>query len=106
MHNGPWLSADVQARIETPLITLIEADLEEQKATNIIKVEIWRNLSQATLETYKFNMYNFDDGQPEECLALLRNWKIATDGNGTTSPSGRIIYLRTLLYGSSFREFN
>ena len=99
MHNGPWLSADVKARIETPLTTLVEADLEEQKATNIIKVDIWRNPSQATLETYKVNMYTFNDVQPEECLALLRNWKIATDRTGMTSPSGRITYLCTFLCG-------
>ena len=51
-------------------------------------------------------MYNFDKIKPEEFLALLINWKIATDGTGTTSPSGHINYLFTLLSGSSLREFD
>ena len=46
-------------------------------------------------------MYTFNNSQPEEFLALLRNWKITTDGTVTTSPSGMIIYLRTLLCGAS-----
>ena len=49
-------------------------------------------------------MPTFDDGQPEELPVLLRKWKIATDRTGTTSPSGLINYLRTLLRGSSLRE--
>ena len=50
-------------------------------------------------------MSTFDDGQPEELLALLRKFKIAIDGTGTTFPSGRINYLRVILCGSSLREF-
>ena len=51
-------------------------------------------------------MYTFGEGQPKECLALLRNWKIATDGTGTTSASGQINYLYTLLRGASLIELN
>ena len=36
----------------------------------------------------------------------MRNERIATDGTGTTSPSGRINYLPTLLRAASLREFN
>ena len=65
MNNEPWLSADVQACIEPPLIPLTKVKLEELHATNIIKVKIQRNPSQATLETYKMNMSTFNKGQPE-----------------------------------------
>ena len=51
-------------------------------------------------------MYTFDDGQPEEFLDLPRNWKITTDGTGTTSHSGWVDYLHTLLRGVSLKEFN
>ena len=66
-------------------------------------VVIRRNPSRATLETYKVNMSNFDDGKPKEFLALLRNRKIATDRTGMTSPSVSITYLCTLLRGESLR---
>ena len=66
MKNGPWLSADVQARIEPPYIPTIKVELEELHATHIINVNIQINPSQATLETYKMNMSTFNNGQPEE----------------------------------------
>ena len=47
-----------------------------------------KGASWAKPRPYKVNMYTFNDGQPEEFLALLRNWKITTDRTGTTSPSG------------------
>ena len=102
----PWLSADIQARTKPLLTPLIKAYLEEQKASNIIKVKIRRNLSQVTSETYKVNIYTFDDVQLEEFLMLLRNWKIATDITGTNSPSVWINDLCTLLCGSSLIEFD
>ena len=43
------------------------------------------------------NMFTFDGVQPEELLALLRNFKIAIDGIGTTTPTGRINYLLTIV---------
>ena len=78
-------------------------ELEELKPTHINNDDIWINPSQATRETYKTKMYNFDDGQPEELLVLLRNFKITMDGTGMTSPSGRINYLYMMLCGSSLR---
>ena len=63
--NGPCISAEIQAQIEPPLIPLIKAELEEQKATNIIKANIWRNPLQAASVTYTFNMYIFNDVQLE-----------------------------------------
>ena len=38
--SGPWFSAEIQDQIEPPPIPLIKMELEEQKGTNIIKVEI------------------------------------------------------------------
>ena len=60
---------------------------------------MWRNPTSATSEKYIINISTFEDGQPEEFLALLNNFKIAVDETGTTSPSGIINYLRTILYG-------
>ena len=57
-------------------------------------------------ETYNIHMYTFNDSQPEEFLPLLRNSKIVTDSTSTTSASGRINYLRTLLCGSSRIEID
>ena len=57
-------------------------------------------------EAYKINISTFDDGQPEEFLSLLRNFKIAIDVTGMTTGSGRMNYLRTMICVTSLREFN
>ena len=51
-------------------------------------------------------MNTFDDVKPEEFLSLLRNFKIWIDGTGTTTPSGRINYVRTMLRGKALRKFD
>ena len=56
-------------------------------------------------ETYKLNISTFDDGQPEEFLSLLRNFKIAIDVTGMTTGSGWINYLSTMICVTSLREF-
>ena len=65
-----------------------------------------RNPSQATSEKYNMNMSTFDNGQPEEFLVLLRNFKIAIDRTSMTMPTGRINYLCTMLREKSLREFD
>ena len=106
MKNGQWLGPYLKSCIETHLIPLIKVEPEELHATHIIKVKFQIHPSQATLETYKINISTFNDGQSEEFLALLRNFNIETDGAGTTTSSGCINYLRTMLRGTSLRELN
>ena len=65
-----------------------------------------RNPSSAASETYIINMNTLNYGQPEEFLALLNNFNIDIDGIGTTTPSGRINYLRTMLCRQVPRKFD
>ena len=103
MNNVGCISSDMQARIEPPPILLIKLEVDDNRKTHIIKVKMQRNPSSATSETYNVNMNTFDDDQPEEFLSLLRNFKITTDGTGTTTTSVRINYLRTMLCGKTLR---
>ena len=57
-------------------------------------------------ETCKINTSTFDYGQPEELLVLLRNFKIEIDRTGTTTASGQINYLHTMIRGKSLRELD
>ena len=47
-----------------------------------------RNPATSMSETYNINMSTFEDRQPEEFLALLKNFMIAIDGTGMMSASG------------------
>ena len=51
-------------------------------------------------------MATFENYQPEEFLGLLNNSRIEINGTGTTSVSGTIKYIRTMLHGESLREFD
>ena len=85
------------------LSNLSNLDLEDERVTHIVKVKMRRNPSSAESETYNINMNTFYDGQPGEFLALLNSFSIAIDGTGTTIPSVRINYLRTMLREQALR---
>ena len=46
-----------------------------------------RNPTLTMSETYNINMSTFEDYQPEDFLALLKNYKISIYGTGTMSLS-------------------
>ena len=104
--NDNWLTVYVQSRIEHLTNPLVEVEIEEARAINIIKVKVWRNPTSDNLETYNINISTFEDGQPEEFLALLNNFRTVIYGTGTMSPSGRINYLRTMLRWEALRELD
>lgn len=103
--NGQWLSADVQAYIEPPESPLIKVEPEEIRKKHY-QVRILEKPLTTASETCKINKSTFDYGQPEELLVLLRNFQIEIDGTGTTTASGRINYLHTMIRGTSLRELD
>ena len=58
-----------------------------------------QNPSNVTSETYELKIVTFENGQPEEFLQLMKNFKRAVDGTETTTTAGKINYLRTMLRG-------
>ena len=83
-----WLSADLQARIKPLPFILIKVELEKEREISIIKVKMLIKPVTTTSERYNINMSTFEDRQPEEFLALLKNFMIAIDGTGMMSASG------------------
>ena len=92
-HN--WLSADVQARTKPPPITIIKAELEEECASNIIKVNMGRKPALATSEKYELKMSTFENIQPEEFLTILKKSISQSMEQGLRQfLDGLIIYVR------------
>ena len=54
-----WISAGVQARITPLTILIIKVQLEEEHASNIIRVNMQKNLAIATSEIYSINIFTF-----------------------------------------------
>ena len=85
MNTSPiCLSAELQAWINPPPITLIKKEPDNVNEYDIIKIKILWNLSDANSETYELKIVTFEHDQPEEFLALMKNFNRAVDGTGKT----------------------
>ena len=106
-HTNPnWISADVQAHIGYLPIILIKAVIEDMKGCNIIKINICWNLALSASEAYELKVATFKNGKPEEFLVLMKRIKTSIDGAGTTSVSGRITYIQTMLREESIQKID
>ena len=64
MNNSPvWISAEVQARIKPPTISLINKDPPEANEYDIINIKMRLNPSDAASETYELKIVPFDHDQ-------------------------------------------
>ena len=57
----------------------------------------------ATSETYKLKVPTFKNSKPEEFLQMMKDFKTATYGTGTTFASGKINFLLSMLRGEALR---
>ena len=106
LHIENWIRAYIQSSIKPPPILLIKVELEEERTITLVKFKMRRNPDMATSETYNINIFTFKDGQLEDFLAILNNFKIIIYVTGTTSLPGRINYLRMILSGYALRLFD
>ena len=105
-HSHNCFIADVQACINPQTTLIIKVELEEERASRSIKVNMRKALASATSEMYKLKMATFKNVQLEKFLALLKSFRIAVNGTWTTSVSGSIEYLRTVLHGEAIIYFD
>ena len=59
------------------------------------------NLVSAASETYELKIATFNNGRPEESLALMKKFKANINGIGTIYMSGINNYLRTMICGEA-----
>ena len=55
-------------------------------------------------KTYEVKVPTFANGKPEYFLQMMKEFKTATNGTGTTSATGKSHFLRTVLHGKSLIE--
>ena len=107
MNISPvWLSAEVQARIEPPLIPLIKKYPKEVNEYDIINIKMRQNPSDVASEIYELKIVTFKHVQPEEFLQLMKNSKREFDSTVNITTAGKINYLRTILRGEALRDFD
>ena len=86
----------MQGRIEPPQILLTKNEIDNVSECEIIKINIYQNLSDANLEMYELNIEMFEHKQPEEFLTLMKNFRNEIDGLETNLATGKVNYLLTL----------
>ena len=62
-----------------------------------------RYRASAASETYKLKVQTIENGEPEEFLQMMKDFKTNIDGTGTTSAPGKIEFRRTMLCGEALR---
>ena len=87
----------MQAYIEPPPIPLIKKETDDASKCDIIKIKMLWNPSDVDSEMYELNIATFEHGQPEEFLALMKNFKTNIDRTGPTLAAGKINYLSNIL---------
>ena len=58
-----------------------------------------RDPESAASDTYELKFQTFENVKPEEFLKMMKDFKTETDGTGTTSATGEIQFLCTILQG-------
>ena len=60
----------------------------------------------ASSDTYELKIAMSENTKPEEFLKIMKNFKIAVHGTGSTIVSGKTNDLRTILSGEFLQEFD
>ena len=103
LGKNRWLNGDFHARIKPPPIPIIMATEEKVEECNIIKMKMRQDPVSATSETSELKFQTFDNGKPEEFLHIMKEFKTATDGTGTTSTTRKTQFIHTMLRGEALR---
>ena len=63
-------------------------------------------MASSTSETYELKVQTFKIFKPEEFLKTMKDFRITTDGTGTTPANRKIQFLHTTLHREDLREFD
>ena len=99
LGNNKWLNSDVQACIDSPPIPLIKATNRNKDDMDIINIKMRRDPASTTSKTYELKVHTFENGKPEEFLQMMKDFKTGIDGTATTSATGKIKFLTTMICG-------
>ena len=90
--------------VSTPPSTPLNRAVKENvKECDIININMRRDHTSATFETYNLKMDMFKNRNSEELLNTAENFKTKIDGTGNTTAAGIINYLRTILHVEALR---
>ena len=83
LHQKVWNSGTNPAHVEPPPILLVKKTHNGKPDKDFIKLKLRRYNMSSTMDLYEFNMYFFDQGEPEELLLFIRNFNMTLLATGT-----------------------
>ena len=83
LHKKCWNSGTNTAHVEPPPIILIKETYNGKSDKDFVKLKLCRDHKSSTMDLYEFNMYFFDQVEPEELLLFIRNFNMTFLETGT-----------------------
>ena len=87
-----------------PPILLNREVTDNAKECEMNKIKMRQDPESVMSETYDLKIDTFENGKPEELLALTKNFKTAIDRPGTKFETGRNSYVCTMLHGNLYEN--
>ena len=83
LHNKDWNWGTNPAHVEPPPILIIKETYNGKSEKDYVKLKLRRDHTSSTMDLYEFNIYLFDQGEPEELLLFISNFNMTLSETGT-----------------------
>ena len=105
-HKNNWNQGAVQLHVEPPPIPLIKSKIDTQSDKYFVKIKLRRGPTSEKSGLYDLKMTFFDNGDLEEFLLFIWNFKMTLEVSETLSTGSNIQYLCTLVCGETLRQLD
>ena len=106
LQKNGWVTGTNPSHVEPPLIPLIKEAYTGNSDVDYVKLKIRIYPTSSTLDLYKYSIYLFDHGKPEEFLLFIWNFQMTLADTGTLKSEVKVQYLRTLFHGKALHQFD
>ena len=100
-----WHTGAVQIHVYPPPIPLIKSKFDLKTEIDYVKIKLRRNPRSEKLEMYELKMPLFDNGDLEELLLFVINFKMNIEASGILTENVKLQYLCTLFHGKALHKF-
>ena len=101
-----WNLGLTQVHVELPPVPLIKFKSDGKSDKYFVKLKLFMDPTSGTSDLYEFKMSLFDNGNTEEFLLFVRNFKMNRVVSGTLETGTKVQYLRTLVHGEALHQFD
>ena len=105
-HKKIWRTGAVQINVDPPPIPRIKIKNDMKAGKYCVKIKLRRDPTSEKSDLYEFKMALFDNGNPEEFLLLVQNFKIMLKALGSITARSKLQYMCKLLRVEAPHQFD